>query len=97
METWDTQSAPLAPNAAGQSEEQLDRFLNRFMITLAAKGVARTMYYQWDSDAMGFRDKPNMRTRWNSLRELLLSGSIISASRLFDGRLIYRTAQIAVL
>jgi hypothetical protein len=68
------------------------------MITLAAKGVARTMYYQWDSDAMGLNNRLNMRTRWNSLRELLLSGSIISASRLFDGRLIYRTgAGITVL
>jgi len=98
METWDTESAPLAPNATGQGEEHLDRYLKRFMITLAAKGVARTMYYQWDIDFMGFRDKPNMCSRWNSLRELLLSGSIISASRLFDGRLIYRTgAGITVL
>jgi hypothetical protein len=98
METWDTESAPLAPNPAGQSDEQLDRFFRRFMITLAAKGVARTMYYQWDSDAMGLNNRLNMRTRWNSLRELLLSGSIISASRLFDGRLIYRTgAGITVL
>jgi hypothetical protein len=92
METWDTESAPIAPNASALSDDQLDRYLTRFMVTAAAKGIARTMYYQWDNDVMGFRERINIGSRWNALRELLLSGSILSASKLFDGRLIYRTS-----
>jgi hypothetical protein len=92
METWDTESSPLVPNASAQSDEQLDRYLTRFMITAAAKGISRTMYYQWDNDVMGFRERLNIANRWNALHELLLSGSILSAAKLFDGRLIYRTS-----
>jgi hypothetical protein len=62
------------------------------MITLAAKGIARTMYYQWDNEVMGFRNRLNMIGRWNALHDLLLGGSILSASKLFDGRLVCRTS-----
>lgn len=91
LDTWDTESAPIIPNANLCTEEQLKIFLTRFMITLAAKGVKRTMYYHMDDGFYGFFNKPSIISYWNSLNQLLISGSISVVARLFDGRIVYLT------
>jgi hypothetical protein len=90
METWDTESAPIIPSAPQCSVEILNRFLNRFMITAAAKGIARTMYYQYDS-TMGFKDRTAIITNRDQIIALLKSGNILTVSKFSDGRVGYYT------
>jgi hypothetical protein len=92
LPTWDTESAPIVVQAVNMTDKQMRVYLTRYMVTLAAKGVARTMYYQYDSTTMGFQGRPDVIAHWNQLRTLLMSGSILKVSKLFDGRLVYTTS-----
>jgi hypothetical protein len=64
----------------------------RMMITMAAKGIARTIYYQYDHGTMGFYGRSDVVTYRETLRTLLMSGTMLNASKFTDGRVAYWTA-----
>lgn len=90
LEIWDTESGMITTATANLTDAQIIQYLTRFMLTLAAKGISRTIYYQLDN-TMGFLDRPNVYAGWNMLREDMLLGNVQYISRLFDGRLVIKT------
>lgn len=88
-ETWDTESGPIEVHAADMTTAQVERYLTRFFVTLAAKGVKRSIYYALDNTTMGFVGREDVYAAWDRARELVLSGRITAVSRLFDGRICY--------
>lgn len=91
--TWDTESSMIGPSAGSYTDERVCEWMARFLITVAAKGIARTIWYQWDrvSDGYGFINRPIVIAYRESLRKLLMSGDILNASRFTDGRVGYYT------
>ena len=89
-ELWDTESAPIGPAVPLITDPLAGQLMARHLITCAAKGVARTIYYQWDRVDMGYKHSPGI----NQLREyavsLLSSGTCDGATMLTDGRVILK-------
>ena len=94
-ETWDTESTPIVPNMSSLDDTQAKRYLGRFLLLAAAKGISRTMFYQLDNST-GFLSRPSVVAYWNSMRRLLLSGTVQSVSQLSDGRVVYYTSTGAI-
>ena len=92
LPTWDTESAPIGGYVSGMSDVQAQAVIGRMLLTIAAKGVARTIYYQYDDSTMGFSDRPGMVTFTEYIKTLLLNGSILSVNRFTDGRVAYLTS-----
>lgn len=90
-EIWDTESTATGVQAANLNDTQLTRFLTRTLLTMAAKGIHRHIYYSADSTLFGFFSRPALVTHWNDVRTLLMSGNIQAVSRLWDGRIAYWT------
>lgn len=88
-EIWDTESSPNAVFANDMNDGQLCRYLTRHMITLASKGFSRHIYYMVDSSLYGFLNRSVVEAYWNTTRTLLMSGTVQSASRIWDGRIVY--------
>lgn len=91
-ETWDTESAPITVPAASLSDASLKRWLSRMFITMAAKGINRSVYYQLDSSTMGFYGREAIYSHWDQLQSELLRGKYNYACVLADGRLCVRSA-----
>lgn len=91
-EIWDTESAPLSPNATDLNDAALNKLIGRELLICAAKGVSRTIYYQHDSPAYGFMDRPAVVAYRENLVSLLKSGTILTISKFPDGRAAYYTA-----
>ena len=91
-ETWDTESAPFAPDMNSLPEAMARKIMARMMIVMAAKGIARTMYYQYDHGTMGINTRAGITAYREKLRTLLMSGNILSASVFADGRVAYNTS-----
>ncbi|PTQ79996.1 hypothetical protein C8R21_12035 [Nitrosospira multiformis] len=89
-ETWDTESAPISPDIALMSGTAGDLFIGRSLLIQAAKGIARTIYYQYDIASMGIKDRSVVTYR-NRICNLLQSGEILSACIFTDGRVGYYT------
>jgi len=97
-ETWDTESAPIGAGAVSlMTDAGAKRAIGRVMITMAAKGIARTIYYQYDSAVMGFSTRPDIVAYYQQLVTLLRSGNILAASRFSDGKVAYNTASGVVI
>jgi hypothetical protein len=92
LPTWDTESSMESPSAGSKIDAQVCAHMARFMITAAAKGIARSNWYQWDrADGYGFKDRPVVAAYREAIRTLLMSGTILTASRFTDGRVGYYT------
>lgn len=85
-EIWDTESAPIAPDISGMSLDAAKLFIARSMLVQAAKGIARTFYYQYDDPTMGFINFPQISGFREEIIGLIKTGNIASASGLEDGR-----------
>ena len=93
LPTWDTESSMESPSAGSKTDAQVCTHMARFMITAAAKGIARSNWYQWDrADGYGFKDRPVVAAYREAIRTLLMSGTILTASRFTDGRVGYYTS-----
>lgn len=90
-ETWDTESAPIAPDVSTLTDDQAKMLIARSMLTMAAKGIARHIYYQYDHNTMGVINRPQITAYREQIAALLRSGSILSVSRFADGRVAYYT------
>jgi hypothetical protein len=89
-ELWDTESAPISPDVSAMSVYAAKLFIARSMIIQAAKGVARTFYFQYDEPTMGIKRTGIVSYR-ERIRELLMSGKIQAAYIFTDGRVGYYT------
>lgn len=92
METWDTESGPTGPDVSGLSDDQAKTIIARSMLTIAAKGVKRTMFYMYDSSTMGIVNRPAVIAYREAIRTLLMGGTILAASKFGDGRVAYYTS-----
>ena len=90
LEIWDTESAPIAPDVSGMSAQAAQLFIVRSMMIQAAKGVARTIYFQYDDPTMGIKHTGAVSYR-ERIRLLLMSGKIRAAYIFNDGRVGYYT------
>lgn len=91
--TWDTESSMISSTAGSYSDAKVCAHIARFMITAAAKGIARTIWYQWDrTDGFGIKDRPAVVAYRDAIRTLLMSGTILTVSRFTDGRVGYYTS-----
>jgi len=90
-ETWDTESAPLNPPAIELTDDEAKRIMARMLITIAAKGVSRTMYYQYDNGVMGIVGRSAIISYREEICQLLRSGKINSVVEFKDGRVAYAT------
>src|SRR6185437_1863728 len=61
LETWDTESAPISPDISTLNDDQAKAIIGRSMITMAAKGIKRHIYYQYDHGTMGFINRPQIQ------------------------------------
>ncbi len=93
-EIWDTESSATVVQAVNLSDTRLIRYFTRFLITLAAKGIHRHIYYTMDSPTYGFLGRTAVVSNWNTMRTLLMSGTIQSASKIWDGRIVYWVAGV---
>ncbi|SEK64170.1 cellulase family glycosylhydrolase [Nitrosovibrio tenuis] len=91
METWDTESAPIGGDVISLTDMQAQQIIGRMLITMAAKGIARTLYYQYDHGTMGIADRPQIAAYREQIISLLRSGIILTVSRFSDGRVAYYT------
>jgi hypothetical protein len=85
-ETWDTESAPIGGDVISLSDAQAQQIIARMLITMAAKGIARTLYYQYDHGTMGILNRPQIAAYREQIVSLLRSGIVLSVSRFTDGR-----------
>lgn len=90
-ETWDTESAPIGGEVINLTDTQANKIIARSMIIMAAKGVTRTIFYQYDSDTMGFINRPQIAAYREQIIALLRSGNILTVSGFTDGRVAYYT------
>ncbi len=91
LPTWDTESAPIGPDASLLSDANFNRILVRAWLTMAGKGIARTIYYQYDQGTMGIATRPGIISSLPALRTLLTGGTLLTISRFTDGRVICLT------
>lgn len=91
LETWDTESAPISPDISTLNDDQAKALIARDMITKAAKGIARSIFYQYDHATMGFIGRPQIQEYRERIATLLRSGRITNAHRFTDGRVAYAT------
>jgi hypothetical protein len=91
LETWDTESAPISPDISTLADDQAKSLIARDMITKAAKGIARSIFYQYDHATMGFMGRPQIQQYREQIATVLRSGRILNAHRFTDGRVAYAT------
>lgn len=91
LPTWDTESAPIGigGDVIDLSDMQAKQIIGRSMIIMAAKGIARTLYYQYDHSTMGIINRPKIIAYREWLIALLRSGKISNAYWFADGRVAY--------
>lgn len=95
LPTWDTESSMISSQASAYLDPKVCAHIARFQLTLAAKGIARTLWYQWDRDELdgyGYKNRAVVGAYHSAVRDLLMSGTIQSVSRLADGQVLYTTA-----
>lgn len=90
-ETWDTESAPIGGDAVTLTDVQVQAITGRMLVTMAAKGIARTMYYQYDHPTMGVAGRQGIITFMELLQARLKSG-VLAVNRFADGRVSYSTS-----
>jgi hypothetical protein len=91
-ETWDTESSPFIPYPVDLTDANLIKLMGRNTITMAARGIARHIYYMYDGTSQGFFGRPAVVTARETLRTLLMSGNMLNASVFTDGRVAYWTS-----
>lgn len=90
LETWDTESGPIGPDALTILDVAAQAIVGRMLIVMAAKGIARTVYYQLDHATMGLR--PSVVAFRESIISLLKSGTILNVHKFTDGRVACYTS-----
>jgi|GEM_PF-1670651 len=90
-EIWDTESAPIGGDVSTLDNPHANLIIARSMITKAAKGIARSIYYQYDHGTMGFINRPQIQEYRERIISILRSGRITNAHRFTDGRVAYAT------
>jgi hypothetical protein len=93
MELWDTESAPIGDGyeVTDLSDPKAWKLMLRAMVIMAAKGVSRTMYYQYDHADMGFEGRTFLIREREALINTLRTG-MYGASMFTDGRVVYSCA-----
>lgn len=91
LPTWDTESAPIGPYLNILTDAQGKLLIARMLLTMAAKGIARTIYYQYDHGAGGMINRPSIVAYREQIISLLMSGTVRTISRFTDGRVGYYT------
>lgn len=89
LETWDTESAPIGGDMIDLTDEKAKALTARMFLTMAAKGIARTIYYQYDHATMGFVTRPPILAYRERMVSLLKSGTIRTVLKFNDGRVAY--------
>lgn len=94
MEVWDTESAPIGTGyeVTDLTDDKAWRLMLRHLVITAAKGIARTIYYQYDHGTMGFAGRTYLIRQREALIAELNSG-ISGASMFTDGRVVYASSQ----
>jgi hypothetical protein len=93
MEIWDTESAPIGPSASALSDPVLGDVMIIMLLIMAAKGITRHIYYQYDNPGMGFIGRKYITDLREQIISLLGSGNITSLSITDDsGIAIYTKA-----
>lgn len=95
-EIWDTESAPINPDLSGYNDEGGKRIIARMLLTMAAKGIARTFYFQYDDPSMGFTGRPRIIEFRENAVSLLMNG-IATVSRFTDGRVAYYSSGAGII
>jgi hypothetical protein len=97
-EIWDTESAPVGTGntVSDMTDPRGGAIIARSMFTMAVKGVARTIYYQYDHGTMGIMNRGAADWR-ESMASVLKSGAILNAYSFTDGRIAYTTASGLVI
>jgi len=97
-EIWDTESAPVGTGntVSDMTDPRAGAIIARSMFTMAAKGIARTIYYQYDHGTMGIMNRGAADWR-ESMASVLKSGSVLNAYWFTDGRIAYTTASGLVI
>jgi hypothetical protein len=90
-EIWDTESAPIGEDVSALTDTEAKQIIARTLLTKAAKGIARTIYYQYDHGTMGFISRPQITAYREWITGLLKGGTIRTVSRFTDGRVAYYT------
>jgi hypothetical protein len=91
LPTWDTESAPIGGDVINLTDLQAKQIIARCMLTMAALGIERTFYYQYDHGTMGYITRPQVEAYRERIANLLRSGTIRTVSRFTDGRVGYYT------
>jgi hypothetical protein len=80
LPTWDTESAPIGPSANLLSDPVAGDVIIIMLLTMAAKGIARHIYYQYDHGTMGFIGRQYIVDLREQIVALLKSGTITGLS-----------------
>lgn len=86
---WDTESAPIGPDAASISTQAEIEWMERAYATMLLKGVARSFYYTFDHSTMGVEANAQVRASREDFIRRVCSGSLQSGTFLWDGRIAY--------
>lgn len=88
-EIWDTESAPISPDASLITTEAEVQYMKRSLVMMIAKGIARQCYYTWDHTTMGIKDNAVLVSTRNAFVSSLMNDGIQYATALWDGRVAY--------
>jgi hypothetical protein len=89
--TWDTESAPIGGDVSTLDNPTACALEARRLLTMAAKGIARSIYYQYDHGTMGFINRPAILEYRERIISILRGGRMTNAHRFTDGRVAYAT------
>lgn len=87
--TWDTESGLTSPYIVGLTDKAVHSILRRTMITIAAMGIERSVFYAYDNPIMGFNNRSIIAMHRESICNLLMSGKMLAVSGFKDGRVAY--------
>lgn len=91
LPTWDTESAPIGGDFSTLDNPTACALESRRLLTMAAKGIACSIFYQYDHGTMGFINRPQILAAREAIISKLRSGRMTNAHRFTDGRVAYAT------
>lgn len=91
-EIWDTESSPIAPDLTSMLDVRAQAIIGRSMIIQAAKGISRTIYYQYDNSSTGIINRPSIWAYREAACSSLKNSVVLNAYNFTDGRVAYSTS-----
>lgn len=86
---WDTESAPISPDAASISTAEEIAWMKRAYVSMLLKGVERSFYYAYDHGTMGVKNNAEYIAAREAFIDDLCNKGIQSGCQLWDGRVAY--------